>query len=166
LTHPIAKKEKHMNTLAKALATASLAAALGLPSAQAGILAAATNLGASYVEPGAEQPIPLKNDGATTAIFKTTTDNTLVVVRYNAECDVVSDTIDHYMQVRIAIDDVSTPFTHFCSANGNRYEYFAASRQVVVKVPKAGTHTVRVFAILYPGTKRGWLDDSSIVIED
>jgi len=155
-----------MNTLAR-IFTASLAGALAISSAHAGILGFGTRV-SPYLPSLTSSPVPLKDDGATTVTFRTARDNTVVAVTYNAECMGNSGVVGDHVEVWIAVDGMiqQQDFT-FCSALvAGPSVYVAASHRAVVRVPKAGLHTVQVFAKLSEGSDGGELDDSSIVIED
>jgi hypothetical protein len=159
-----------VSPLAKTLTAASLAIAAGCTSAQADILAFGTNINPHAVT-GAEAPVPLKTNGAPFITFKTKADNSIVVVTYNAECGVGSDHVGDYLSLRIALNgviDAQPKAQPLCSAlvNSKVEVYTTVSHQAVLRVPKAGEHTIAVHAVLALGATSGRLDDSSIVIED
>ncbi|HJQ78298.1 MAG TPA: hypothetical protein VJ828_00005, partial [Lacipirellulaceae bacterium] len=101
----------------------------------------------------------------------TTRNNQLVKITYNAECGVFGAPRGRSVSVRITVDDVeaqpaSGPNFRICTAvdeTGNTW--VAATRQSVIRVPKAGKHVVRVFGVLLNGAGAWSLDDTSLVVE-
>jgi hypothetical protein len=155
--------------LTKTLFATSLAVTAGISSAQAGILGFGTNTN-SFIPSATERPVPLATNGALTVNFTTKTDNALVALTYNGECAVRSNRRGDPLLVRIVVDGVSTTPVSLCSALAPPAAattlITAVSRQMAIRVPSAGTHSVRVYARVDPGAVFGFLDDSSIVIED
>jgi hypothetical protein len=160
-----------MSALLRAAAIGSLALAIGIPDAPAKTLGQATNT-EGWDEFGEDEiAIPLKKNGATTITFKTEKDNTLVVATYNAECAVLGPPSSR-LSIRITVDGVDTNpkaginFAFCAATNGTNKIYTAVSRQAVITVPTAGTHTVQVFGVLPDGAIFASVDDTSIVIQD
>ncbi len=163
-----------MNVFAKTLAASALAAAAGGSSAQADILA----FGARESIVGVTdtlQPIPLKENGDTTLTFRTTEPDTFVVVTYNATCYVQYNSIYGGLgtvRLQIEIDGVEprpqpwSSTNNLCTAENTRTGYAAHSRQVGMRVRKAGRHTVQVSAIRDPGVYNAAFYTSSILVQD
>jgi len=160
-----------MGTLSTKAAAVFLAMAVGMSSAFAGVLAQATNVDGWDEFAEDEIAIPLTKSGKTTLNFKTKKDNTVVVVTYNAECAVLGPSSAR-LSIRITVDDSNTNpksgsnFAFCAATNGTKKIYTAVSRQAVIKVPSAGTHTVEVFGVLPDGATFASVDDTSIVVED
>jgi hypothetical protein len=162
-----------MNGLAKAFA-AALAVAAGSPGARADILAFGSYEGVIGVT-ATERPVPLKQSGNTKLIFRTAEPNTFVAVTYNAVCYVQSHSIYGGLgavRVRITIDGVEpkpqpwSSTNNLCTAENTRTGYAAHSRQVGMRVRKAGAHAVQVFAIRDEPAYNGALYTSSILVQD
>jgi hypothetical protein len=160
-----------MNILAKALVGGWFALAIGVPSADAGILGAGTYL-KSFALSLIEKPVPLRQNAATAVPFATKVANTFVVVTYSAQCGVRRDEFTGSVSIRIEVDGIAAlPQAGFdfalCTAVSDPQQMpsLRASRQAVIKVPSAGKHNVRVFASLQYATQ-GYLADGSIVIHD
>jgi hypothetical protein len=155
---------------AKTLACAALAIVSATAGAEARVLGLATTI-APFSVTATEKAVPLRQNGAKEITFRTTRNNTLVAVTYNAECAVTAGSM---LSVRIAVDAVNAqPYSYrdfiMCSSlNQSALNSNAASRQVVIRVPQAGLHTAQVFAVLLssPIGAIGHLDDTSIVIKD
>jgi hypothetical protein len=158
-----------MNIFIKTLAVASLALAAAGSSAQAGVIGFGTNI-YPFIPNATERLVPLTKNGGLTVNFTTRVHNALVVVTYNGECAVNSNHRGDPLVVRLVVDGVSTPPVALCSALADPASATAlittVSHQTAIRVPMAGTHSVRVYASVYPGAVYGFLDDSSIVIED
>jgi hypothetical protein len=147
-----------------------LALAFGTAGAQAGVLASYTNIDGFQDFLPSEKLIPLA-PGRTTLTFKTTRANTTVMITYNAECAVLGPASKR-LSIRITVDNVNTQpaagvnFALCAATNATQKIYSAVSRVAVIKVPLAGTHTVRVYGRLPDGATFASVDDTTIVVQD
>jgi hypothetical protein len=168
-----------MNSLAKILAAACLAAVAGSSAAHADILAFGSVKRAIAVTAVAlnEQELPLRDNGSMTIPFKTSKANTLVAVSYNASCLVrAGDNFGSwgYILIRITVDN-SQPvprsplgdgiYYHFCGGVEGAFSG-AHSRQGIIMVPTAGNHTARVYAARGGSAWEASLSFSSILIQN
>lgn len=142
-------------------------------SAQAALLSTHTrNTNFIYSE-GSVPSVPLNDGGATTVTFKTTAKNQKVIVSYTAECGILDDKHDTWVNIDILVDGVairptnSTSSDAFCSSTaGTGYGWNMSAVNAVYVVPFAGVHTVSIKAAVTGGNggATGWLGDTSLVV--
>lgn len=141
--------------------------------AQAALLATHTrNTNFTYAE-GSNPSVPLNDAGALSITFNTTAPNQKVVVSYTAECGIVDDIDDTWVNIDIYVDGVairptnSTSSDAFCSStSGAGYNWNMSAVNAVYVVPRAGAHTVRIGAAVTGGNggATGWLGDTSLIV--
>lgn len=155
-----------MRSLATSIAAASLLLAfVGVSSANAEILLAASRTGDIQVSSSSYQPVPLTKGSQTSLNFEVKEKGT-VVITYNAECVATGPDVG-WLSVRILVDGnpvnpKTGPNFAFCSV-GLDFNWAAVARQSFVNL-KPGQHTVQVEALLQGAATDGRLDDTSIVI--
>lgn len=142
-------------------------------SAQAMLLATHTrNSNFTYAE-SASPSVPLNDAGALSIKFKTTAPNQKVILSYTAECGILDDVDDTWVNIAIYVDGVavrptnSTSSDAFCSStSGAGYNWNMSAVNAVHVVPNAGTHTVRIGAEISGGNggATGWLGDTSLIV--
>jgi hypothetical protein len=117
------------------------------------------------------QPVPLKPNGARIK-FRTIKTNTVVAVTYNAVCRAVGPGLIGFVAVSITGDGVELgpggDDFPMCSPpkDGLTIMYAANSRQIAVRVPNPGEHTVQVLTVLGSTATAGDLSAHSIIIQD
>lgn len=141
-------------------------------SAQAALLATHTrNANYTYAE-GTTPFVPLNDAGATTITFNTGVRNQKVIVSYTAECGIIDNKNDTWVNIDIQVDGVAIRPTNntsdaFCSSTNNAgYNWNMSAVNAVYIVPNPGVHTVRIRAAVQSGNggATGWLGDTSLVV--